>query len=74
MSRPALMPVEEALARVLASIPGPLGAEKVALADAFGRTLAHDVARAANPAAVRQFGDGRLRAARRRRGARRRRI
>ncbi len=44
MSRPALTPVEEALALVLASIPGPLETESVALADAFGRTLAREVA------------------------------
>jgi molybdopterin molybdotransferase len=44
VSRPALTPVEEALARVLASVPGPLEAEMIALADAFGRTLARDVA------------------------------
>jgi molybdopterin molybdotransferase len=44
VSRPALTPVEEALALVLASVPGPLETERVALADAFGRTLARDVA------------------------------
>jgi molybdopterin molybdotransferase len=37
------MPVEEALARVLAAVPGPLDEELVALAQAFGRTLARDV-------------------------------
>ena len=43
MSRQKLMPVEEALARVVASVPGPLDEERVALAEAFGRTLARDV-------------------------------
>jgi molybdopterin molybdotransferase len=38
------MPVEEALARVLASVPNPLEEERVPLAEAFGRTLARDVA------------------------------
>ena len=38
-----LMPVEEALARVLASVAAPLDEEAVALAEAFGRTLARDV-------------------------------
>jgi molybdopterin molybdotransferase len=38
------MPVEEALARVLASVPSPLDEERVPLAEAFGRTLARDVA------------------------------
>jgi len=37
------MPVEEALARVLASVPAPLDEELVELAQAFGRTLARDV-------------------------------
>ncbi len=37
------MPVEEALARVVASVPGPLEEESVPLAEAFGRTLARDV-------------------------------
>ena len=43
VSRSPLMPVEEALARVLASVPDPLGEELVPLAEAFGRTLARDV-------------------------------
>ncbi len=38
-----LIPVAEALARVLASVPAPVEAEVVALADAAGRTLAADV-------------------------------
>jgi len=38
------MPVEEALAQVLASVSGPVDEESVPLAEAFGRTLAHDVA------------------------------
>jgi molybdopterin molybdotransferase len=37
------MPVEEALERVLASVAAPTGPEEVALAEAFGRTLASDV-------------------------------
>jgi molybdopterin molybdotransferase len=37
------MPVEEALARVLASVSSPLDEECVELAHAFGRTLARDV-------------------------------
>jgi molybdopterin molybdotransferase len=39
-----LMPVESALARVLASVSRPLDEERVPLAEAFGRTLASDVA------------------------------
>ncbi len=39
----ALIPVEEALARVLASAAAPLGWERVALEEAFGRVLADDV-------------------------------
>ena len=39
-----LLPVAEALARVLASAPQPLAAQTVALADARGRTLAQDLA------------------------------
>ena len=39
-----LLPVAEALARVLASVPGPVEAETVPLARAAGRTLAADVA------------------------------
>ncbi|MCJ2060486.1 molybdopterin molybdotransferase MoeA [Methylobacterium sp. J-048] len=41
-----LIPVAEALARVLASVPGPVEAETVPLAQAAGRTLAADVAAA----------------------------
>ncbi|MGA2493755.1 MAG: gephyrin-like molybdotransferase Glp [Roseiarcus sp.] len=37
------MPVEEALERVLASIAAPTEREQVALAEAYGRTLASDV-------------------------------
>ena len=44
MTGAALMLVETALARVLASVSAPLEEERVALAEAFGRTLAHDVA------------------------------
>jgi molybdopterin molybdotransferase len=39
-----LIPVAEALARVLASVSGPLEAETVPLAQAAGRTLAADIA------------------------------
>lgn len=38
-----LIPVGEALARVLAGVPHPVEAESVAVAAAFGRTLAEDV-------------------------------
>lgn len=41
-----LIPVAEALARVLGSVTGPTGAETVPLAEAAGRTLAADVAAA----------------------------
>jgi molybdopterin molybdotransferase len=37
------IPVAEALARILAGIPGPVPAETVAIAEAAGRTLAEDV-------------------------------
>jgi molybdopterin molybdotransferase len=40
----SLLPVEEALARVLAGIARPVAAETVAIAAAHGRTLAADVA------------------------------
>ena len=43
MSATPLMPVEEALTRVLASVAAPTEREAVALADAYGRTLASDV-------------------------------
>jgi molybdopterin molybdotransferase len=39
----AMITVEEALARVLASAEAPLEEEKVALDNAYGRVLAHDV-------------------------------
>ena len=59
MSRAALMPVEEALARVIASVAGPLGEERVALAEAFGRTLARDVvSRRVQPPFVNSAMDG----------------
>jgi molybdopterin molybdotransferase len=38
-----MIPVAEALARVLAGIPGPVSAETVKIAEAAGRTLAEDV-------------------------------
>lgn len=41
-----LIPVAEALARVLGSVTGPTGAETVTLTEAAGRTLAADVAAA----------------------------
>src|SRR5215217_5809932 len=40
----ALIPVAEALARILAGASRPVGTEQVALEDAAGRTLAADVA------------------------------
>lgn len=43
MSATPLMPVEEALERVLASVAAPTEREAVALAEAYGRTLASDV-------------------------------
>lgn len=43
MSADGLISVAEALARVLASAPEPLGAESVAVEAALGRTLASDV-------------------------------
>ena len=43
MSSAPLMPFDEALARVLASVASPTDAENVALAEAFGRTLSIDV-------------------------------
>lgn len=55
MSNPSpLLPVDEALACILASAPAPLAAEIVALAQARGRTLATDLAarRTQPPAAV----------------------
>ena len=44
MSKAPLLPVADALARVLASAPEPLPTEIVALTQARGRTLAQDVA------------------------------
>jgi molybdopterin molybdotransferase len=44
MSAAPLTPVDEALARVLASVAAPTEPEEVALAEACGRTLASDVA------------------------------
>ena len=44
MSTALLTPVEEALARVLASVAAPTEPEEVELAEACGRTLASDVA------------------------------
>ena len=38
-----LLPVEEALARVLASAGEPMKEERIALSEAFGRTLARDL-------------------------------
>jgi molybdopterin molybdotransferase len=43
MSPGGLISVEEALARVLASVKAPLGAESVRLEEALGRTLAEDI-------------------------------
>jgi molybdopterin molybdotransferase len=40
----ALIPVEEALRRVIASVAEPVGAERVRIEDAVGRTLASDLA------------------------------
>ncbi|HVL71334.1 MAG TPA: molybdopterin molybdenumtransferase MoeA, partial [Beijerinckiaceae bacterium] len=40
----SLLPVAEALARVLAAVPGPVPAEEVPVADCAGRTLAADLA------------------------------
>lgn len=44
MARAPLLPVEDALARILATAERPLGAESVALADTLGRRLAEDLA------------------------------
>ena len=44
MSRAPLLPVQDALMRVLASAPVPLTSERVPLAECRGRTLAEDVA------------------------------
>jgi molybdopterin molybdotransferase len=55
----ALLPVEEALARVLASAGEPLGEERVPLSEAFGRTLARDlVARRTQPPFANSAMDG----------------
>ena len=62
----SLIPVEEALRRVLAGIARPVEAETVPLAACAGRTLAEDVARPARPAALRGLRHGRLCGARRR--------
>ena len=43
MSATLLMPVEQALERVLASVAAPTEREEVTLAEAYGRTLASDV-------------------------------
>lgn len=59
MSGDPLITVEEALARILASVPGPLEVETVPLAEARGRTLAHDlVARRTQPPAPVSAMDG----------------
>ena len=47
---------------MLAAVAAPTEPEEVALAEAFGRTLALRCRLALRPAAFRQFGDGRLRA------------
>ena len=44
MSRAPLLPVQDALMRVLSSAPVPLSVERVPLAECRGRTLAEDVA------------------------------
>ena len=44
MSRAPLLPVQDALMRVLASAPVPLTSERVPLAECRGRTLAEEVA------------------------------
>ena len=44
MSKPGLLSVEDALARVLAAVQAPLPSESVALIQALGRTLAADLA------------------------------
>ncbi|MFN3890536.1 MAG: gephyrin-like molybdotransferase Glp [Beijerinckiaceae bacterium] len=44
MTRSPLLPVEDALARILASAGRPLESENVALSDALGRRLADDLA------------------------------
>ena len=64
----AMITVEEALARVLASAEAPLDEEKVALEAAYGRVLARDIKALQDPAAVRQLRHGRLCGARRRHG------
>jgi molybdopterin molybdotransferase len=54
-----LLPVEEALARVLASAGKPMGEERVLLSQAFGRTLARDlVARRTQPPFANSAMDG----------------
>ena len=62
---PALMPVDEALRRILAGIATPLNSEMIALAQAAGRTLAGDLAarRTQPPSAVSAMDGYALRAA-----------
>ena len=63
-----MISVEEALARVLASAATPLGEERGGARSRARPRAGARCGRAAHPAALRQFGHGRLRAARRRRG------
>lgn len=65
MAKSPLLPVEDALARILASAQRPLAAETVALADALGRRLATDLAarRTQPPRAVSAMDGYALRAA-----------
>lgn len=65
MTRSPLLPVEDALARILATAEHPLEAESVALADALGRRLATDLAamRTQPPRAVSAMDGYALRAA-----------
>ena len=57
----SLIAIDEARRRVLAEVR-PLGAEHVELERALGRVLAEDAVRAGGRSALRQLGDGRLRA------------
>ena len=68
-----MITVDEALARVLASVRAPLGEERVSLDAAHGRVLARDLTALAHPAAFPEFRDGRLRGAGGRYGEARRR-